>query len=485
MSPVNCSKLHRGDRVKTLNKLSSACLGLCLASGLYWSSPVAAEVKLVETEGWTFSFDGRVNSFLSGFQGEDFPLATPGQAHTVMGFGKGADGVPDVGWNSNTQFDANRKLLGARVRSGLLGNILGFGLTKQVSDTLVVKGYVGIWSTIETLGRDKWAPINAEARVGYFTASMPWGSITAGRMLGLIGRTSYDIDVAYGHGYGLGLPCTDALGPACGHIGTGVLFPGYSAGFMYSSPVIFGGQLNLGIYDPVSLGAGATGDWIRTPYPRPEGALTLTRPFGVAGNYFHVGVEGTFQPLARTASTMDPTTNAVVLSNKTTSVWGVSGGARVEVGPLRAGASAFRGRGIGIGNALQKITATSDDDQGSAAPTGLTYGLRTFTGFYVQGGVLLMEKLHITAGYGMAMVDQLPVDKANPHLSVIHTQTGISGAIYYHVSDSVVLGIDFFHFKASWYGAPILDMNNQPTGTKYAGELQSLNFLNAGVTYHW
>src|SRR4029077_18141692 len=108
-------------------------------------------------------------------------------------------------------------------------------------------------------------------------------------------------------------------------------------------------------------------------YPRPEGALTLTRPFGMGSNYFHIGVEGTFQPLARTASTMDPTTNAVTLSNKTTSIWGVSGGARVEVGPIRVGASAFRGRGIGIGNALQKITATSDDDQGSAAPTGLTY----------------------------------------------------------------------------------------------------------------
>ena len=484
MSPVNCSKLHRGDRVKTLNKLSSACLGLCLASGLFWSRNAAAEVKLVETDGWTFSFDGRVDSFLSGFQGEDFPLATPGQPHTVMGFGKGADGVPDVGWNSSTQFDKDRKLLGARVRSGLLGNILGFGLTKQVSDTLVVKGYVALWSTIETLGRDKWAPINAEARIGYFTATGPWGSISAGRMLGLIGRTSYDIDVAYGHGYGLGLPCTDSLGPACGHIGTGVLFPGYSAGILYSSPVIAGVQLNYGLYDPVSLGAGAIGDWTRTPYPRQEAALTLTRPFGMGGNFFHVGVEGTFQPLGRLVTTMDPTTNATTLSNASTSIWGVSGGARVELGPLRAGASGFRGRGIGIGNALQKITATSDDDQGSAAPTGLTYQLRTFTGFYGQVGAFLMQKVLVTAGYGMGMVDQLPVDKVNPNLSVIHTQTGISGAVYYHLSDSLVLGIDYFRFRASWYGAPTIDTNNQPTG-KFAGELQTLNFLNVGLTYHW
>ena len=67
----------------------------------------------------------------------------------------------------------------------------------------------------------------------------------------------------------------------------------------------------------------------------------------------------------------------------------------------------------------------------------------------------------------------------NTSLSVIHTQTGISASAYYHVSDSVVLGIDYFRYKASWYGAPLAG------GGKLAGELQVLQFLNAGVTYHW
>jgi len=67
---------------------------------------------------------------------------------------------------------------------------------------------------------------------------------------------------------------------------------------------------------------------------------------------------------------------------------------------------------------------------------------------------------------------------------VIHTQTGISAAVYYHVSDAVVIGLDYFHFKASWYGAPIVDMNG-PTGGKLVGELQNLDFLNLGATYYW
>jgi len=380
------------------------------------------------------------------------------------------------------QSDKNDKYSAIRVRSGMLANILGFGLAKQVSDTLVVKAYVEIWSTVETLARDKFAPITAEARVGYFTATGPWGTATVGRTLGWIGRSSYEIDLAYGHGFGLGLPCTDALGPACGHVGTGALFPGYSAGVSYSTPEFQGIQLNVGAYDPVTFSS-TPGDWTGAPYPRGEGSLTIARPFGDMGN-FKIGVEGAFQQIRRNASVTDPNTGATSASNVTSNIWGVSGGARVEVGPVRLGASGFRGKGLGLGNAFQKSVATADNDSAAAGPNGLTFGFRTFTGFYGQGA-LVFGKVHLAAGYGMGLVDQLAADKANPNLSVIHSQTGISGAVYYHLSDSVVLGVDYFHFKASWYGAPILDMTNQPTGTKYAGELQNLDFVNVGATYHW
>ena len=144
-----------------------------------------------------------------------------------------------MGWLGAYQQDINDKYSAIRVRSGMLGNILGFGLAKQVSDTVVLKAYVALWSTVETLARDKFAPITAEARVGYFTASAPWGTLTLGRMLAQFGRSGYEIDLAYGHGFGVGLPCTDALGPACGHVGTGALFPGYSAGVVYTTPLLF------------------------------------------------------------------------------------------------------------------------------------------------------------------------------------------------------------------------------------------------------
>jgi predicted porin len=463
------------------HKSNGACFGLCLAGSLLWNRSAAAEVKLIDKDGWTFTFDGRVDAFLSVGKGDDFPSPTVdpnGGMHTVMGTQGEPSGLPDVGWRSSTQSDENNKYFAMRVRSGMFPNILGFGLQKKLGETTTIKGYISIWSTVETLGRDKFHPLTAEAREGYFTVDAPWGNVTAGRTLGWLGRTSYEIDVMYGHGYGVGMPCADSVGPTCGHIGTGVLFPGYSAGVSYSTPSLAGLQLHAGVYDPIVFST-STGDWARAPFPRPEGSITYATPLGNTGS-LKLGVEGLWQLIRRT--TTDATTMAQ--GEVDTSVWGVSGGARVELGPVRLGASGFHGRGIGLGYAAQRSAATSDNDSSTTPPGGLTYELRTFSGYYAQAAVILGD-LHIAAGYGQGIVDQLDADKRNPLLSVIHTQTGISGAVYYHLSDSVVLGLDYFHYEASWYGAPIVDANMQPTGSKLTGEKQTLDFFNAGVTYHW
>jgi hypothetical protein len=48
------------------------------------------------------------------------------------------------------------------------------------------------------------------------------------------------------------------------------------------------------------------------------------------------------------------------------------------------------------------------------------------------------------------------------------------------MTDSLVLGLDYFRFMARWYGAPRAgDLALLP------GEKQDLNFINAGMTYHW
>jgi hypothetical protein len=458
--------------VNILNNLkwNGACFGLCLAGSVLWSQTSSAEVTLIEKDGWSFGFDGRVAAFMSVGQGDDFPApspdpANPAATHTVMGSNK-PPGVPDVGWKSSLLADSKNKYFGMRVRSGLVGNVLGFSLKRDITDNTYVKGYVAIWSTIETLGRDKWAPVDAEAREGYFNITAPWGSTTVGRTFGWFGRTSAEIDFLYGHRYGVGLPCTDELGPSCGHIGTGVAYPGYSAGFSYSTPSLGGLQLHAGLYDPIVLSQ----VWKRAPILRPEGSITFETPLGTSGK-LKIGVEGMYQPMARTVTDMATMTP----KDESTSVWGFAGGARLEVGPVRLGVSAFQGRGIGLGYALQATSANLDEATGE---------FRKFSGVYGQGAIVV-GKLHVAAGAGAAGMDQLSSDRLNIALSAIHRQIGVSAAVYYHATDSVVVGLDYFRFMAKWYGAPQADANMMAMPNTLAAEEQSLNFINAGVTYHW
>jgi hypothetical protein len=452
--------------VNILNNLKfGACLGLFLATSTL-APRARAEVLLVDKDGWRFSFDGRVNAFLSIGRGDDFPKATPnpltpGMSHTVMGDSH-TQGVPDVGFKGNEVADVNGKYFAMRVRSGMVGNVLGFGLSRNLTDTTTIKGYVAIWSTIETLARDKWAPVIPEAREGYFSVTGPWGTASVGRTFGWFGRISTEIDLMYGHPYGVGLPCTDELGPACGHIGTGVAYPGYSAGFAYSSPSLGGLTLNVGVYDPIVFAP----KWKRAPVLRPEGSLTFEAKLGGSG-MLKLGVEGLYQPLGRIHE--DPVTMAK--TDESTSVWGAAGGARLELGPVRLGAAAFRGRGIGMTYALQNTSVSLNTD---------TNELRTFTGVYGQGA-LVFGNLQLAAGAGVAAADQLTSDRINAGLSVIHQQIGVSAAIYYHLTDAVVLGLDYFRFMARWYGAP----RSTTDFTLLPGEKQDLDFINAGVTYHW
>jgi hypothetical protein len=474
--------------VNILNKFNSHTrrIGLCLAVGLLWSRGALAEITLVEKDGWEFSFDGRVNSFLSGGKGQDFPQpsanadGTPG-THQVMGSGAPGSGAgrPDVGWPAGYgQQDTKNNYVGIRARSGMYPNILAFGLSHKVGESTEIKAYVSLWSTIESLNRDKWSANVAEAREGYMRATGPWGSTTVGRQLGLFGRSSYEIDTAYGHGYGVGLPCTDTLGPACGHIGTGALAPGYSAGFVYATPSLGGLQLQVGIFDPVTLGS----SWTLAPLVRQEAALTFRQNIGEKIK-IRAAIEGLYQTLNRIS-----TDTMGVKSTASTAVWGGAGALRLEAGPIRLGGAVFRGRGTGLNTVLAKTTATADDDSAHALPSGLTYELRTFTGYYAQSA-LVLGSVRLALGFGQALADQVAADKVNSGLSVIHSQTGASAGIFYELSDAVVIGLDYFHFIASWYGAPIV-ATDMTTGAltatgKLAGEKQVLDFLSAGVTYRW
>jgi hypothetical protein len=442
--------------------LAALCLGV--------APDARAELTLVERAGWQFFTDGRVNTFASLGFGDEFPAASPnpngGPTHSVVG----ETALGAAGQNTD-QDDAANKYFAVRGRNGFLGTILGLGVRRNVTDTTKVKGYVALWGHAEAFNRDRVNPSDFDVREGYMAFEGPWGNLTAGRALGLFGRMSTEIDFNYGHNFGLGYPCGDSQGPTCGHIGTGVMFPGFAAGFQYSTPSLGGLKVHAGLYDPVRL----LGAWNRAAIARPEAALSFEQK--LSSVFFKVQVEGMVQAVSRleTSATVPGQQNQY--DDK---VWGVAGGGRFEAGPVRLGAAAFRGKGLGQYYALQNSPVVFNP---------FTYEIRSFTGIYAQAA-LVFGALQLSAGAGRVTIDQLEADKTSAELSNAKSQTGISAAVYYGVYDNLVLGLDYFRFQTDWYGAPNSTTDAMTGETVIlpgyiTPERQVVNYINAGVTYHW
>lgn len=449
--------------------LAAAALSVC---SLLASATARAEVTIAEASGFRFFTDGRVNTFASLGFGDDFPAPTPntdgGPEHSLIG----ESSAYAHGQNTD-QDDANNKYFAIRGRNGFVATILGLGMRSNLTATTTVKGYISLWGHAETFNRDR-ANVSQrtfDVREGYAEFQGPWGVFTAGRQLGLFGRMSTQIDASYGHNFGLGYPCGDKQGPACGHIGTGVMFPGFAAGFQYSTPSLSGLQAHVGVYDPVRL----LGAWNRATIARPEAAVSFEQKFSSNG-LVKLQVEGLWQQISRTEpSTTMPGTSLL----RRDSVWGAAGGGRFELGPVRLGAAVFRGKGLGTYYALQNSPAVFNAN---------TFNVRKFTGLYGQGA-LVFGGLQLAAGVGRVSIDKLPEDALELETSQAKSQLGVSAAAYYAVSENLVLGLDYFRLQADWYGAPrsTRDANMLPVALPgyLAPERQVVSYINAGATFHW
>lgn len=479
-------------------------VGFPLLACLAWPQVASAEVTLVEKDGWTFYANGRVGAFLSVAAGDDFPDPTapvasaPGAGaanppHQVAG----NPGVGAFGWGSNYQRDTKGKVFATRVRSGSVSNVLGFGLKRAIDKTTFINGYIAIWAPVESIGRDKWRPVDADVREGYFQIEGNFGAVTGGRVKPIFGRTSYEVDQLYGHGYGVGYPCIDEAGPTCGQVGLGAIDPGYAAGFFYSTPSLGGLKLHAGAFDPVrfhespSLEGGVP--YEKVPLLRPEGALTFDMAFGSTGK-LKLGVEGAFQSVSAIAdedSDKNPATPDVPVETSK-SIWGVSAGARLEAGPARIGGAVFHGKGTGIHNTFDPSDISGGpalEQVGGALVLQPAHAeIRSFTGFHVQvAGVF--GKVEVGVGGGIAMIGRIASDSRNFNLSAPKQQMGVGAHVNYALTENFVLGLDYMRMMARWNGAPaaVLNMAGEPAlnGQVLAAEKQDLNFVNAGVTFRW
>jgi Gram-negative porin len=432
---------------------------LLLVSWLLGVRSSAADIDLVRSGGWRVFTNGRLNGFGSYTYGDGYPATQPNYSYLGGGLTE-----------QNGITDAHNKVTSARIRSGSVGSILGLALQKDVGAGTTLSGYVAIWTAVETNHTRLASPI-PDVRESYLKVSGPWGSLIAGRTLGLFGKASVEIDDKYAHGYGLGYPCVVAStlsAGACGQIGFGVLFPYYSAGIVYMTPTFDGLAATAGVYDPVIL----TGKWELTPLPRLEGELAYERSLGVTGRV-HGSAQGLWQRVQRTGTSV------------TADALGVAGGVRLEVGPIRLGVAGHYGTGLGFDYALEDIGASAYV-AGDADPLNVDGKLRNYFGYYGQAMVVLgdivgrqsqgLGRVNVAGGYGVAHlvpIDGLDVNRADGRLGnpgLPKEQAGTNGVIQYYIDDSFVADVDYFRANFSWWDG--------------IGK-QSVNTLNAGVTMIW
>lgn len=420
------------------------------------AQPASAEVTLFKSsDGWEFSTDGRANGFLNYQWGDNLPSdRTP--PHPVVA---GAAFAP-------SQLDQDGKFAFARIRSGFIGNVLGFTIKKTLSPTTSVRAHTSIWSIIES-AKDKAGQNIPDVRETYLKVDGPWGGVLVGRALGLFSRGAVTLDALYEHGNGLGVNCPQGLegrGPTCGHVGFGVLFPGFNSQITYNTPTLAGFQLTAGIFDPVNN----TGNYDRTPIPRPEGELTYDNDFG--SGKLHVFVNGMWQPLYETANNTnfrlmnDPTDDP---KPKKVYAKGVGFGAWGEVSVLRLGFAGHTGDGLGYIYALENQNAQVD----------AKHELRKYSGFYGTLGAKL-GKLYLVGGVGATMAKSSKADDEQIAQSIamgvlpqeiVNRQMGESAGAYYSLADSLVLAVDYFHADISFY----------------LGDKQKVDTLNAGLSFIW
>src|SRR6266436_5528336 len=109
------------DRTRTDRRLTLMTASWLALSALLPARAAQAEVKVVQSNSWAVTFDGRINSFLSLARGAAIPKNE--QNYT----GLDDEATPDG------------QLASARVRTGFIESIFGVDLIKQLSEDTTVK----------------------------------------------------------------------------------------------------------------------------------------------------------------------------------------------------------------------------------------------------------------------------------------------------------------------------------------------------------
>jgi len=421
----------------------------------------AAEFSLAKQDGWELKLDGRLNTFISFVQGDKTP---EGVAEWTAGIFEQAS-------------PSGKTIMVTRIRSGFVQNVLGFSLSKEVATGYRLTGRFALYAGASNERKPLLgAQPTVEAREAFIKLEAPWGTVKAGRDLGLFGSGGIFMDYEIVHANGLGSPCStrQILGGACGFAGHGILFPGFNAGVLYSTPKFVGVQATVGLFDPT---VNSEKGYEITPYPRLEAQVSYNYQ-----DHIKVFGEAMWQRLINTAPLMDANMNPALdaagnKQDQKADAQGLAAGAQVSWSPVQVGGAFYTGTGLTLIVPIFNTPILTDKvgvlrkGQGFVGMASLTFG-----GTKIAGGAGISQlKLTPTDAQGLPFSGVVPPKQ----------QLGISIGLYQTIFKQLTWALEYFRGQYTWYPFKSQDAPDA-NGVLQPGTVgvptQNLNIVNTGLT---
>ncbi len=373
------------------------------------ADPSYAQLTMQMGNGWSFTFSGNVNAFLTYEKESE-------SGRTEAPFG--------VVGNSADQ---------TRIQTGLLPSVVAFDAKGKEGNT-DLSVHFGFFPEIQC-GRGVHDCFGAQIdmRQVYLTAGGSWGQILAGRELGLFGRQNILTDQtlfgvgATGAGGGAPGDIFSTSGTTLGRIGFGYIYPQFKAQFTYSTPGGKSSQFSIGVFESSTNASEASGPYSKTNIPRVEAEFVYSK------KEFKGWLGGTAQ------NTKNPDTSDSAMAT------GISGGLRWDNKKVSATGSGYFGKGLGttllfLGGACTGGTCGSNGSDDLRSSYGYIGQLTYTTG-----------KATLAGSYGASILKD-----SNTDTDPFKTENALaSGGVYYQATKSlkVVFELNYATTKDKESGA--------------------------------
>ncbi|MBP8133674.1 MAG: hypothetical protein KBF47_04325 [Gemmatimonadales bacterium] len=337
----------------------------------------AQALTMQMSNGWTFGFAGNVNIFAM--------YQSVSSGNDAVGAGSGAflvNGADLKGLYYGTGLLPSFATFTAKGKEGNTDLGVQFGFAPQVQCGGNQHDCFG----------SQFSGASIDMRQVFMTVGGSWGTITAGRELGIYQRSNILNDQTL---FGVGGGGIAPRGTTLGRIGFGYVYPNFVPQFSYSSPAGRTTSFNIGLMEPSAFGS-----YTELSIPRVEAEVSFK-----AGSNLNVFVGGTAQTGKNAA-------------DDSKSAFGANGGLTYKSGTFSVHGSGYYGKGIGT-----TLMFGAGSESGGELTTSYGYfGQLTFTP--------ANSKATFAGSFGSSFIkDDAETFKTENSL--------VSGGIYYQATKSL------------------------------------------------